>query len=68
MHSRHRISRPGLTRLGELELEARADEMIENDYKDYLRKIYSRWPTREDALREIPFDHAQYLDELYPVR
>lgn len=68
MHSRHSISRPGLTRLGELELEARADEMIENDYKDYLRKMYSRWPTREDAVREIPFDHAEYLDELYPVK
>ena len=51
-----------------MELEARADEMIENDYKDYLKKMYSRWPTREDALREIPFDHAKYLDELYPVK
>ena len=29
-----------LTRLGELELEARADEMIENDYKNYLRQMY----------------------------
>ena len=56
-----------LTRLGQMELEARADEMVENDYKDYLRKMYSRWPTREDVLREIPFDHAKYLDELYPV-
>ena len=33
--------KPRLTRLGELELEARADEMIENDYKDYLRQMYS---------------------------
>lgn len=57
-----------LTRLGQRELEARADEMIENDYKDYLRRVYSRWPTREDALREIPFYHAQYLDDLYPVK
>ena len=57
-----------LTRLGKMEPEARADEMIENDYKDYLRRVYSRWPTREDALREIPFDHAQYLDEFYPMK
>lgn len=57
-----------LTRLGQLELEARADEMIENDYKDYLKKMYSRWPTHEDALSEIPFYPAQYLDELYPVK
>ena len=40
MHSRHRISPARLTRLGELELEARADEMIENDYKNYLRQMY----------------------------
>lgn len=30
-----------LTRLGRLELEARMDEAIENEYKDYLRKMYS---------------------------
>lgn len=60
--------RPHLTQMGELELEALADEMIENEYKDYLRRMYSRWPTREDALREIPFYPAQYLDELYPVK
>ena len=33
--------KPRLTRLGELELEARADEATENDYKNYLRQMYS---------------------------
>lgn len=32
--------KPRLTRLGELELEARADEATENDYKNYLRQMY----------------------------
>jgi hypothetical protein len=32
--------KPHLTRLGELELEARADEATENDYKNYLRQMY----------------------------
>lgn len=39
-HSRYIGQEPRLTRLGELELEARADEMIENDYKNYLRQMY----------------------------
>ena len=60
-----RSSERGLTRLGELELEARMDEYLENEYKKYLMDTYSRWPTREDAERGgiIP---QQYLDELYP--
>ena len=38
---KYRGEKPRLTRLGELELEARADEATENDYKNYLRQMYS---------------------------
>lgn len=65
MHSRHRISRPGLTRLGELELEARADEAIENEYKNYLREMYSRYPSRRDAINEI-HEHRLRDTQFYP--
>ena len=58
---------PYLTRLGELELEARADEMIENDYKDYLRKMYQRFPNRAAVLEQAPeYKYLPYLDELFP--
>ena len=68
MHSRHSISRPGLTRLGELELEARADEMIENDYKDYLKKMFQRFPNREAVREQFPeeYNAMPYLEELFP--
>lgn len=57
-----------LTRLGELELEARADEMIENDYKDYLKKMYQRYPSRKAYLDNVPFDDFsnERLEELWP--
>lgn len=64
--------RPHLTRLGELELESRADEMIENDYKDYLRQMYSKYPSRREALEMIQNARLKnspiypYLEELYP--
>lgn len=44
---------PYLTRLGELELEARADEMIENDYKDYLKKMLSRYVNPMDFSHRV---------------
>lgn len=56
--------RKALTRLGQLELEARADEMVENDYKDYLKKMYQRFPNRE-AIRE-QFPEYEYIEELFP--
>lgn len=39
-NGRYRGERPRLTRMGELELEARLDEAVENDYKNYLRQMY----------------------------
>jgi hypothetical protein len=57
-----------LTRLGELELEARADEMIENDYKDYLRKMFQRFPNRAAVREQFPeeYNAMPYLEELFP--
>lgn len=57
-----------LTRLGELELEARADEMIENDYKDYLKKMYQRFPNRAAVREAFPeeYNAMPYLEELFP--
>lgn len=65
---RQRGLEPHLTRLGELELEARADEMIENDYKDYLRKMYQRFPNREAVREQFPeeYNAMPYLEELFP--
>lgn len=59
---------PYLTRLGEMELEARADEMIENDYKDYLKKMYQRFPNREAVREQFPeeYNAMPYLEELFP--
>lgn len=56
---------PHLTRLGELELEARADEAIENEYKNYLREMYSRYPSRRDAINEIQ-EHRLRDTQFYP--
>lgn len=65
--SGRKFDRRALTRLGELELEARADEMIENDYKDYLRKMYQRFPNRAAVLEQAPeYKYLPYLDELFP--
>ena len=60
--------RPRLTRMGELELEARADEMVENEYKDYLRKMYQRFPNREAVREQFPeeYNAMPYLEELFP--
>lgn len=57
-----------LTRLGQLELEARADEMIENDYKDYLKKMYQRFPNRAAVREQFPeeYNAMPYLEELFP--
>lgn len=57
-----------LTRMGELELEARADEMIENDYKDYLKKMYQRFPNRAAVREQFPeeYNAMPYLEELWP--
>jgi len=58
-----------LTRMGELELEARADEMIENEYKDYLRKMYQRFPNREAVREQFPAEYnamMPYLEDLFP--
>ena len=57
-----------LTRLGELELEARADEMIENDYKDYLKKMYQRFPNRAAVREQFPAEYnaMPYLEDLFP--
>lgn len=57
-----------LTRLGELELEARADEMIENDYKDYLKKMYQRFPNRAAVREQFPeeYNAMPYLEDLFP--
>ena len=57
-----------LTRLGERELEARADEMIENDYKDYLKKMFQRFPDRAAVREQFPeeYNAMPYLEELFP--
>jgi hypothetical protein len=57
-----------LTRLGELELEARADEMIENDYKDYLKKMLQRFPNRAAVREQFPeeYNAMPYLEDLFP--
>lgn len=56
----------GLTRQGELELEARADEMIENMYKDYLRNMYEgKIPMRKGYSAE---DLAEYMEPGYYVK
>lgn len=57
-----------LTRLGELELEARADEMIENDYKDYLKKMFQLFPNRAAVREQFPeeYNAMPYLEELFP--
>lgn len=57
-----------LTRLGQMELEARADEMVENDYKDYLKKMYQRFPNREAVREQFPeeYNAMPYLEELFP--
>lgn len=57
-----------LTRLGQLELEARADEMIENEYKDYLKKMYQRFPNREAVREQFPeeYNAMPYLEDLFP--
>lgn len=57
-----------LTRLGQLELEARADEMIENDYKDYLRKMLQRFPNRAAVREQFPeeYNAMPYLEDLFP--
>lgn len=60
--------RPHLTRMGELELEARADAMIENDYKDYLKKMFQRFPNRAAVREEFPeeYNAMPYLEDLFP--
>ena len=51
---------PRLTRLGELELEAEMDEVIENDYKEYLRKMYEgKIPMQKGYSAD---DLSEYLD------
>lgn len=66
--------KPYLTRKGELELESRMDEAVENAYKDYLKRIYGDYPSREALLEKIPmkrvknWEFDKYLDELYPVK
>lgn len=57
-----------LTRLGQLELEARADEMIENDYKDYLKKMLQRFPNRAAVREQFPeeYNAMPYLEDLFP--
>lgn len=65
---RYAGERRELTRLGQLELEARADEMIENDYKDYLKKMYQRFPNRAAVREQFPeeYNAMPYLEELFP--
>jgi hypothetical protein len=60
--------RPHLTRMGELELEARADEMIENEYKDYLKKMLQRFPNRAAVREQFPeeYNAMPYLEDLFP--
>lgn len=57
-----------LTRLGQLELEARADEMVENDYKDYLKKMLQRFPNRAAVREQFPeeYNAMPYLEDLFP--
>lgn len=65
--TKYRGKKRALSRLGELELEARADEMIENDYKDYLKKMYQRFPNRAAVLEQFPeYNGSPYLEELFP--
>lgn len=66
--TRRVADRRELTRLGQLELEARADEMIENDYKDYLKKMYQRFPNRAAVREQFPeeYNAMPYLEDLFP--
>lgn len=65
---RYAGERRELTRLGQLELEARVDEMIENDYKNYLRQMYQRFPNRAAVREEFPeeYNAMPYLEDLFP--
>ena len=60
--------RRDLTTLGKLELEARMDQAIENEYKNYLREMYQRYPSRKAYLDNAPFDDFsnERLEELWP--
>ena len=48
--------------------KAAADELIENDYKDYLKKMYQRFPNREAVREQFPeeYNAMPYLEELFP--
>lgn len=68
-------SRRRYTRLGELDLESKMDEAVENEYKSYLKSMMNRFPTRAEAereytdrLRNLDELRTRYLDELYPVK
>ena len=65
---RYAGERRELTRLGQLELESRADEMIENDYKDYLRKMLQRFSNRAAVREQFPeeYNAMPYLEDLFP--
>lgn len=43
--------------------------MIENEYKDYLRKMYQRFPNREAVREQFPAEYnamMPYLEDLFP--
>lgn len=66
--TRYAGDRRELTRMGRMELEARADEMIENDYKNYLRQMYQRFPNRAAVREQFPeeYNAMPYLEDLFP--